>query len=117
MLNLVSLTHPSLHVLGKKSGRGISDFRISDQSLVKENCQNSRTGDGIDMKIGPVTKLDERNKTTPKRFKGSVMSDYCDVIVIFPIFGQFGAIRRADSKRTVCKAYIFINGNLLSCKN
>ena len=117
MLNLVSLTHPSLHVLGKKSGRGISDFRISDQSLVKENYQNSRTGNGIDMKIGPVTKLDKRNKTTPKKFEGGVMSDYCDAIVIFPIFGQFGAIRRADSKRTVCKAYIFVNGNFLSCKN
>ena len=117
MLNLVSLTYPSLHVLGKNSDKGISDFRISDQSLVKGNCQNSRTGNGIDMKIGPVTKLDKRNKTTPKKFEGDAMSDYCDVIVIFPIFGQFGAIRRADSKRTVCKAYIFINGNFLSCKN
>ena len=69
------------------------------------------------MKIGPVTKLGKRNKTTPKKFEGGVMSDYCDAIVIFPIFGQFGAIRRADSKRTVCKAYIFVNGNFLSCKN
>ena len=28
----------------------ISDFQISGQSLTKENCHNSRTNDGIDMK-------------------------------------------------------------------
>ena len=40
-----------------------------------------------------------------------------DVIVIFPIYGQFGAIWRPDSGRMVCKTYIFINSNLLSYKN
>ena len=39
------------------------------------------------------------------------------VIVIFPIYGQFGAIQKTDSGRTVCKTYIFINSNLLSYKN
>ena len=47
--------------------RGISDFRISGQSLIKENCHNSRTRDDIDIKLGPVTKLDKRNKTTSKK--------------------------------------------------
>ena len=41
----------------------------------------------------------------------------CDVIVIFPIYGQFGAIRKQDSGRIVCKTYIFIKSNLLSYKN
>ena len=45
------------------------------------------------------------------------MSVNCDVIVIFPIYGQFGAIRKLDSGRIVCKTYIFINSNLLSYKN
>ena len=49
------------------------------------------------MKLGPVTKLDERNKTTSKIFDLDVMSENCDVIVIFRIFDQFGAIRRLDS--------------------
>ena len=40
-------------------------FRVSD-SLKKENCHNSRTSDDIDMKLGPVTELDERNKTPSK---------------------------------------------------
>ena len=66
------------------------------------------------MKLGPVTKLD---KTSPKNFDNYVMSTNCDVIVIFPIHGQFGAIRKPDSGRIVCKTYIFINSNLLSYKN
>ena len=68
------------------------------------------------MKLGPVTKLDKRNKTTSKKFDDDVMSENCDVIVIFPIYGQFGAIRKPDSGRIVCKTYIFINSNLLSYK-
>ena len=49
------------------------------------------------MKLRPVTKLDKRNKTTSKKFDVDVMSENCDVIVIFWIFGQFGAVRRPDS--------------------
>ena len=45
------------------------------------------------------------------------MSANCDVIVIFPIFGQFGAIRKPDSGCIVCKVFILINSNLLSYKN
>ena len=83
--------------IGQNSDRGISDFQISGQSLIKENCHNSRTSDDIDMKLGPVTKLDKRNKTTSKKFDDDVMSENCDVIVIFPIYGQFGAIWKLDS--------------------
>ena len=32
-----------------------------------------------------------------------------DVVVIFLIYGQFGAIRKADSGCIVCKTYIFNN--------
>ena len=45
------------------------------------------------------------------------MSENYDVIAIFPIFGQFGAIRKLDSERIVCKTYIFINGDFLLYKN
>ena len=41
------------------------------------------------MKLGPVTKLDKRNKTTSKKFDDNVMSENCDVIVIFPIFPSY----------------------------
>ena len=45
------------------------------------------------------------------------MSKNCDIIIIFPIYGQFGAIWKLDSARIVCKTYIVINSNFLSYKN
>ena len=56
------------------------------------------------MKLGPVTKLDKRDKTLKKKKKDDdVMSETCDVIVIFQMYGQFRAIRKPDSGRVVCK--------------
>ena len=55
------------------------------------------------MKLRPVTKLDEENKTS-KKFADDVMSENCDVIAIFRIFGQFGAVQRPDSGHKVCKS-------------
>ena len=69
---------------------------------MKENCHNSRTSDDIDMKLGPVTKLDKRNKKISKRFDDDIMSTNCDVNVIFPIYDQFGAIPKPDFGRIVC---------------
>ena len=69
------------------------------------------------MKHGPVTKLDSRNKTTTKKIDDDVMPASYDFIVIFPFYGQFGAIRKPDSGRIVCKTYIVINSSLLSYKN
>ena len=48
------------------------------------------------MKLGPVTKLDKRNRATSKKFYIDVISEDCDTIVIFWIFDQFGAVRRPD---------------------
>ena len=59
------------------------------------------------MKLGPVTKFDNSNKTTSKKFVSDVMSTHCDVIVIFLIFGQFEATRKPDSGRIGYKTYIF----------
>ena len=59
------------------------------------------------MKLGPpVNKLDDDD-----------MSTNSDVIVILPIYGQFGAIGKPDSGRMAYKTYIFINSDLLSYKN
>ena len=68
------------------------------------------------MKPGPVLKFDKRNKITPKKF-GDVMSKNCDVIAIFHMYSQVGAIRKPGSGCIVCKTYIFINSNVLSYKN
>ena len=45
------------------------------------------------------------------------MLENCDVIVIFQIYGQFEAIWKPDSRRTVCKTSIFINSYISSYKN
>ena len=55
------------------------------------------------MKLGPVAKLDKKNKTKPKNFGVDVMLENCDVIVIFQIFGQFGAVWRSDCTQTLKK--------------
>ena len=55
------------------------------------------------MKLGPVTKLDKRNKTPSKKNDDDAMSKNCDVIIIFPTYGQFGEIWKPDSECIVCK--------------
>ena len=79
---------PQSPVIGKNSDGGISHFRISGQSLIKENCHNSRTSDDIDMKFGPVTKLDKRNKTTSKK-SGDRIPDTESEKVMFSVIVTF----------------------------
>ena len=69
------------------------------------------------MKLGPLTKRDKRNTAMSKKIDNDVTPSNFDVIVIFPIYGRFGATRKSDSGHMICKAYIFINSNLLSYKN
>ena len=45
------------------------------------------------------------------------MSENCDIIAIFPVYSQLGAIQKPDSGRIVWKTYSIINSNLLSYKN
>ena len=101
---------------GQNSDGGISDFRMSGQSLINENCRNSRTSYDIDMKLGPVTKMDKRNMTTSKKPDVDVMSVNCNVAVFFPIYGQFAAIRKPHSGGMVYKTYISINKTLCPTK-
>ena len=61
-------------------------------------------------------KFDKKTKQSQKN-DGDFSLVNCDVIVIFPFYGQFGAIRKSDSERIVCKTYILIKSNLSSYKN
>ena len=87
--------------IGQNLYGGISDFWISGQSFMKENCHNARTRDGIDLKLGPVAELDKRNKILSKKNVDNVMSENYNVIVIFPIYWKFGAIWKPSSGRIV----------------
>ena len=55
------------------------------------------------MKLGAVTKLDKRNTVTSKKCDNDAMSANCDIIAIFPIYCQFGEIKKPDSRCMVCK--------------
>ena len=77
--------------IGQNSDGGISDFRVSVQSFIKENCHNSRFNDDIDRKLGPVTKLDKRNKKTSKK-DNDVVSENCDVTCNFSIYSQMHSL-------------------------
>ena len=86
--SVVFLTLPNLQMQISKLKRG---FRISSQSVIEENCNNSRTSNDIDMKLVPETKLGMINKTALEKFDVDVLLVNCDVIVIFKIYGQFGS--------------------------
>ena len=72
----------------------IQDSRLFIETI-KVNCHNSRTSHDIDMKLGPVTKQDNRNKKTSKNFDDDVMSGNCDVSIFFrllEIWGKSGSL-------------------------
>ena len=69
--------------IGQNSDGGISDLRISGQSLTKENCHNSRTSDDIDMKLGPITELDKRNEVTSKKL---TMTSFWQIVISLLFF-------------------------------
>ena len=65
----------------------------------------------------PVSKLHKKSTTALKKNDGNDMSINCDVIVVFRISDQFGAIWKPDFGDIVCKSHIFLNCNLLSYKS
>ena len=60
-------------------------------SLVKlikiKNCHSSRTSNDFDVKLGAVTKVDQRNTTTSKKIDDEVASANYDFIFIFTYYG------------------------------
>ena len=65
----------------------------------------------VDMKLGPVIKLDKRNKIMSKKIGNNTVSENFDVITIFLIYSQFGSIWIqfgwfSDSGRIVSKTLI-----------
>ena len=83
MPHLVFLTCSSLQIF-EKTQMGV--FPISGflaKFFINKNRYKSRTSDDIDMKLGPVTKLDKRNTTTSKEFDSNVVSTNYDTSVIF----------------------------------
>ena len=67
MPNLVSLTCPSLQILGKTQTGVFPISRFLPNLLLNKIAITPETSDDTHMKLGPVTKVDKRNKTTSKK--------------------------------------------------
>ena len=67
---------PQAPDIGQNSDGGISDFQISGQPFTEENCHNSRTSNDIDVKLGPVTKLEKKNTAVSKNSDTGVTSEF-----------------------------------------
>ena len=79
--------------IGQNSHGGISNFWISGQSLIKVNCHNSWTTDDINMKLGPVTKLEKRNKT-----KSLKMTSYPQIVTSLSFFRFMSNLEQSGSR-------------------
>ena len=81
--------------IGQNSDGDISDFQISGQSLIKENCHNSRTNVDIDMKLGSVTKIDTRNKITSKKL---TMTSCQKIVTSLSFFGFLANLEQSGGR-------------------
>ena len=76
--------------VGQKSDGSVPNFRISSESSIKENCQNSRTIGDIDMKLVPV-----RNETTSKKF---TMTSCCQIVTALTFFQFMVNLEQSGSR-------------------
>ena len=114
MPNLVFHNLSQSQDVGQNSDAGISNFRIAGQiPLIDKNCHNFRVSNDIDMKCGPVIKLDKRNTATSKNL--TMVS--CRQIVTSLSFFQFMANLEQSRSCKICKIYIFINLYLTKTEN
>ena len=49
--------------------------------LIDKNCHNSRTCNQVDMKLGPVIKLDKKNTIKQKKNGDDITSENYDIMV------------------------------------
>ena len=56
---------------------------------MKGNCHNSGTSDDIDMKLGPVTKLNKINKTASKNFTMTPCHEIVTSLLLFQFMANF----------------------------
>ena len=62
--------------IGLNSDGGVSNFQTSGQPFIEKNCYNSRTSNDIDVKLGPVTRLEKKEHATSKKFGDGVILEF-----------------------------------------
>ena len=115
MRNLVSLTCPSLQILGKTQIEVFLISRFLVDPLLKKSVV---TPEPLILTWTSASNQnwEEKQNIWWKKLYDDVMSANCDFTVIFLVHGQFTAIQKPDSKLLVCKAYIFIKVTLYVTK-
>ena len=83
------LKSPQSLDIGQNSDRHISNFQISGQSFIKNICHNSIISNYIEMKLGPVSRIDKGNTAMSKKVDNDFILVNCNIIVIFSIYSQF----------------------------
>ena len=67
------------------------------KSLINKNCDNTWTSNNINIKLGPVTKIDKRNRSTQKNDTASSNYDVIDIFTIYVYLQQSGS-RISDTR-------------------
>ena len=73
MPNFVALTCPSLQMLDKTQIGVFSVSRFPVKLLININYHNSRTSNDNEMRLGQLTKIDDRNSTKSKKIDDDVV--------------------------------------------
>ena len=110
------LFSPFLHFCCLAIQFGYSVFTCYSPLLfLKNSLQENQLWCSHETWTSNYTWLEKQNNF--KKYDDDVISVNCNVTVMLPICGQFGAIQKPYSGGIVCKTYIFINSNFLSYKN
>ena len=81
--------------IGQNSDKGLSNNWNFGQSFINENYHNFRSSHDIDIKLGPVTKTNNRNEATLKK----LMITSCQQIVMSLSFFQIMANLQPSERR------------------
>ena len=112
MPNLVSLTFPIPRILDKIQA-GVFNFRFLVKSFKDNSCLKSRTSYDADMRLGQLSKLDQRNTTNSKK----LLMTSCWEIRRHCHFSDLRLIwSNSEAECMVHDSYFFINNDLLSNK-
>ena len=96
-LALNALTRSSLWILDKIQTIILSSSVFLVKSLINKDCYKSRTSNDIDIKLWPTSKIEKKNTMTSKKLENNIISTKYDVVVIFSIYGQYGAMLKTNS--------------------
>ena len=109
MTNVVAITCLNLQVFEKNSDKGIPISEFLVKFFLNKNCQNSRASNDVDMKLGPVNKLNKRKTATLK----NLMTTSCQQIMTSPSFLQFMADLEHSRSRILHARSIYLTFSLI----